>query len=174
MVHIVLTLTNNPVLIIALPILVSFFFLFSMQYELNDRLVPQEHDVTLEQTAEPEEQATEEPYGEIDLWTRIVLLMDREEVWRDPDLSLVSLARLCATNTTYLLRAIREHTDGAGFKELINSKRVAAVAAQIKDNPDTDVHTAFFNAGFRSRTTAWRNFKEITGMSPAEFRLSLK
>lgn len=168
-VHIVLTLTNNPVLIIALPILVSFFFLFSMQYELNDRLVPQEHDVTLEETAEPEEQATEEPYGEIDLWTRIVLLMDREEVWRDPDLSLVSLARMCATNVTYLNKIIKENT-GSSFKDFVNRRRVEVVAGLLQKDPHTDIQAAFFNAGYRSRTTAWRNFKDIMGVTPTEYR----
>ena len=61
-----------------------------------------------------------------------------------------------------------------GFKEMVNAKRVESVTNQIKDNPDIDVQTAFFNAGFRSRTTAWRNFKDLTGMSPADYRLSLK
>ena len=167
--HIVLTLTNNPVLIIALPILVSFFFAFSTRYELNDRLVPQDDDAVLEETAEPEEQAAEEPYGEIDLWTRIVLLMDREEVWRDPDLSLVSLSRLCATNVTYLNKIIKENT-GSSFKDFVNRRRVEVVAGLLQKDPDTDIQAAFFNAGYRSRTTAWRNFKDIMGVTPTEYR----
>ena len=166
-VHIVLTLTNDPVLIIVLPILVSFFFIFSMEYELNDRLLPQAHDAALEAAPEAEEQT--EPFGEIDLWTRIVLLMDREEVWRDPDLSLVSLSRLCATNVTYLNRIIKENT-GTSFKEFLNCRRVEAVAKLLQQDPDTDIQAAFFNAGFRSRTTAWRNFKDIMGVTPTEYR----
>ena len=110
---------------------------------------------------------------ESDLWARICRLMDQEEVWKDPDLSLSSFSRLCATNVTYLSRVIQQET-GHGFKELVNAKRVAGVSAQIEANPDIDVQSAFFNAGFRSRTTAWRNFKDITGKSPAEFKQELK
>ena len=163
--HIILTLTNSPVLFIALPILVSIFFTFSMQYELNDRLVPTDDDFEEEK---PQEEQTE-AFGDIDLWTRIVLLMDREEVWRDPDLSLVSLARLCATNVTYLNNVIKENT-GTSFKEFVNARRVEAVANLLLEDPDTDIQAAFFNAGFRSRTTAWRNFKDIKGVTPTEFR----
>lgn len=163
--HIILTLTNSPVLFITLPILVSIFFTLSMQYELNDRLVPTDDDFEEEK---PQEEQTE-AFGEIDLWTRIVLLMDREEVWRDPDLSLVSLARMCATNVTYLNNVIKENT-GTSFKDFVNGRRVEAVAKLLLEDPDTDIQAAFFNAGFRSRTTAWRNFKDIKGVTPTEYR----
>lgn len=106
-VHIVLTLTNSPALFIALPILVSIFFTFSMEYELNERLIPANDNSEEE---EPQKEDKTESFGEMDLWTRIVLLMDREEVWRDPDLSLASLARMCATNVTYLNKIIKENT----------------------------------------------------------------
>ena len=61
-----------------------------------------------------------------------------------------------------------------GFKEYLNSKRIKSVASQLRKNPDLDIQEAFFNAGFRSRTTAWRNFKEMLGMSPSEFRQTLR
>lgn len=165
--HIILTLTNSPVLFIVLPLMVSVFFLLSMEYELNERLVPGDDRNDEEQKALEEEQA--EPYGEIDLWTRIVLLMDRDEVWRDPDLSLVSLARMCATNVTYLNRIIKENT-GSSFKDFVNRRRVEVVAGLLQKDPDTDIQAAFFNAGYRSRTTAWRNFKDIMGVTPTEYR----
>lgn len=166
-VHIVFTLTVFPALFIVLPLMVSVFFLLSMEYELNERLVPGDDRNDEEQKALEEEQA--ESYGEIDLWTRIVLLMDRDEVWRDPDLSLVSLARMCATNVTYLNKIIKENT-GSSFKDFVNRRRVEVVAGLLQKDPDTDIQAAFFNAGFRSRTTAWRHFKEIMGVTPTEYR----
>jgi methylphosphotriester-DNA--protein-cysteine methyltransferase len=167
--HIALMLTNNGILLIVMPILATNFYVFSTEYELEERLRPSK--------ALPEAPMTEIPEAtaplEQDLWSRVCFFMDQEEVWRDPDLSLSSLSKLCATNVTYLGRIIQQET-GSGFKEMVNAKRVASVAAQIQENRDTDVQTAFFNAGFRSRTTAWRNFKDVTGMSPADYRLSLK
>ena len=167
MVHITLTLTNKPELFIALPLLVSLFFYMSLRYELEERLSPSQ-----ENTTKDEETVPEESFGDLDLWSRISQLMDQEQVWRDPDLSLVSMARLCATNVTYLNRSIQEET-GSGFKDLVNAKRIASVAAQLRENPNTDIQAAFFNAGYRSRTTAWRNFKDIMGVTPTEFKQGL-
>ncbi len=164
--HIALMLTNFSVLLIILPLMVSTFYFFSTEYELRERLRP------VEEIAVNYEVDSSAPL-ESDLWARICRLMDQEEVWKDPDLSLSSFSRLCATNVTYLSRVIQQET-GHGFKELVNAKRVAGVAAQIEANPDIDVQSAFFNAGFRSRTTAWRNFKDITGKSPAEYKQELK
>lgn len=169
--HIALMLTNNGYLLILMPIMASTFYTFSTEYELKKRLRPSKRQAEVIQQVEETDLASVPM--EPDLWARICHIMDQEEVWRDPDLSLSSLSKLCATNVTYLGRIIQQET-GKGFKEMVNAKRVESVVNQIKENPDIDVQTAFFNAGFRSRTTAWRNFKDITGMSPADFRLSLK
>ena len=177
-VHIVFTLTNYAPLFIALPLFVSIFFFRSMEYELNDRLIPS-HEETAEPEPEPEmeapvaEPSPSDSFGDKDLWTRIGHLMDKEKVWQDPDLSLVSLARQCATNVTYLNRIIKDNT-GSSFKEFVNARRVKAVADALRHQPDTDIQSAFFNAGYRSRATAWRNFKDIMGVTPSEFRQSLK
>ena len=170
--HIALMLTNNGYLLILMPILASSFYTFSTEYELEERLRPGKRNAEVIQQAVEEEAAVSAPM-EQDLWGRICHIMDQEEAWRDPDLSLASLSKLCATNVTYLGRVIQQET-GKGFKEMVNAKRVESVVNQINENPEIDVQTAFFNAGFRSRTTAWRNFKEITGMSPADYRFSLK
>ena len=180
-VHVVLMLTNLHWLIIILPLLVSAFYLLSTEYELEERILPgpqpEEVPSVTNSTPVPEtEEPTPQPEPEIvetDLWERVCYFMDQEKVWKDPDLTLVSLSRLCATNITYLNRIIREKT-GSGFKEMVNKKRVADVVTQLEQNADMDLQAAFFNAGYRSRTTAWRNFKEITGLSPAEYKQRLK
>ena len=175
--HIVLMLTDYAPLFIVLPMLAAIFYFFSMEYELNDRLVPgpEDEDSPAEEaapTAEHAEASAMDPVNsehEQGLWPRICHLMDQKEVWRNPDLSLVSMARLCATNVTYLNRIIQQET-GSGFKDLINTKRVNCVAQRLREQPDTDIQQAFFDAGYRSRTTAWRNFKNILGVSPQEYK----
>lgn len=167
--HILLVLTNWPVIIVVIPVLASLFFLFSTEYELEHRIIPENNgidDEDVEEKAEP-------TLGELGLWERISVIMDKEEAWRDPDFSLNSLAQKCATNITYLNREIRSKT-GGGFKEMVNAKRVSSVENQLRINPDLDIQVAFFNAGYRSRATAWRNFKDIMGVTPTEFRQSLK
>ena len=62
---------------------------------------------------------------------------------------------------------------GSGFKDLLKARRIASVEAQLRQHPDLDIQSAFFNAGYRSRATAWRHFKDILGVTPTEFRQSL-
>lgn len=180
LVHIALMLTNHIWLIITLPMLVATFFLISTEYELEERifptLQPEVQPLATDSTPLPEAESTPKTEPEItetDLWEKVCYYMDQEKVWKDPDLTLVSLSRLCATNVTYLNRVIQDET-GSGFKEMVNKKRVADVATQLEQNADVDILAAFFNAGYRSRTTAWRNFKEITGQSPTEYKQGLK
>jgi len=182
-VHIAIMLTYNPVLLIIMPLLAAAFYLFSTEYELEDRLVPVK-EAAMEEVSAPSlesqvpdiEEALETGLDgtspEFGLWTRIGIAMDKEEVWRDPDLSLKAMARMCGTNVTYLNRIIQEET-GSSFKDLVNSKRIQNVAAKLKEDPSVDIQDAFFAAGYRSRATAWRNFKEILGVTPTEFRQGL-
>ena len=64
-----------------------------------------------------------------------------------------------------------EASDNFSFARPLVEKWVSEYA---QENPDTDIQSAFFNAGYRSRTTAWRNFKDIMGVSPADYRASLE
>lgn len=91
--------------------------------------------------------------------------------WRDPDLSLASLARKLGTNTSHLSRAINEGL-GMNFNELINLERVRAVQdmlAEAEDDPEL-LETALA-AGFRSKASFNRAFKTYAGMTPSEWRL---
>lgn len=191
-VHIILTLTLNPVLMVILPLMAALFYLFSMEFELGDRLRPGTAEEETPDTGvavavagdnssskEAAEAAahlagvpTEDVPPEFGLWTRVCIVLDQEQAWRDPDLSVNAMARRCGTNVSYLNRIIREETH-SGFKDLINTKRIGNVVMQLKENPDIDIQTAFFNAGYRSRATAWRNFKNIVGSTPTEYKQSI-
>lgn len=169
--HIVLMLNGNPVLIILLPLLAASFYILSTEYELEDRLSPGANVST--ESAPMVPSSADDSLRELELWDRVCRLMDQDQIWRDPDLSLSAMARSCATNVTYLNQAIQQNT-GGGFKELLNTKRIASVVAQLQENPGMDIQEAFFNAGYRSRTTAWRNFKEIMGVTPTNYLQSQK
>ena len=174
-VHIVFMLTFRLPLMIILPLIASAFFYLSTEYEITERLRPGKEAQDEPDKPEPHHPTEAIPAdypAEFGLWSRICQIMDQEEAWRDPDLSLGSMAHRCTTNVTYLNRIIRDET-GSSFKDLLNNKRIESVTTQLRENPSLDIQTAFFNAGYRSRTTAWRNFREITGVTPTEFRQGL-
>ncbi|KQT25435.1 hypothetical protein ASG37_16445 [Sphingomonas sp. Leaf407] len=98
--------------------------------------------------------------------------MDRIEAhgwWRDPDLDLAGLARRLGTNTAYLSRGFNEGL-GLGFAEAINGLRVEHVAARLRDGADGDILTLAIDAGFGSKATFNRVFKERFGVTPSAYR----
>ena len=90
--------------------------------------------------------------------------------WRDPELTAPMLARLLATNTTYLSRALNEGLD-VNFNEFINRIRVEAVQAELRAaSADRDILTIALDAGFNSKASFNRVFKRITSVTPTEFK----
>ncbi|MBK8283624.1 MAG: AraC family transcriptional regulator [Ahniella sp.] len=92
--------------------------------------------------------------------------------WRDPELSLPSLARKLGTNSSDLSRAINDGL-GMNFNELINRLRVDAVAAELARTPDTGLLDLALACGFSSKASFNRCFKRFTGKTPSEFRADL-
>ncbi len=90
--------------------------------------------------------------------------------WRDPELSLASLAHKIGTNTTALSRAMNEGL-GLNFNEMINRLRVEAVVAALQQ---ADEHQAILELalaeGFNSKASFHRSFKLYTGKTPSEVR----
>ncbi len=92
--------------------------------------------------------------------------------WRDPQLSLERLARHLGTNTAYLSRALNEGLD-LSFNEAINRLRVAEVCRQLThDAGGGDLLDIAFAAGFSSKTSFNRSFKNQIGQTPSQFRAS--
>ncbi len=97
--------------------------------------------------------------------------IDSAQYWRDPDLTLTSLARHLGTNTAYLSRALNAGA-GENFKTTINRRRVAAIQQWLLQPDDPrDMMTLAFDAGFSSKASFNRAFVDIAGMSPSAWRL---
>lgn len=97
--------------------------------------------------------------------------IDKAEFWRDPDLTLATLARRLGTNTAYLSRGLNEGA-GENFNAIINRRRVAAVQQWLAVPTETrDMLTLAFDAGFRSKASFNRAFADFAGMSPTAWRL---
>jgi AraC-like DNA-binding protein len=91
------------------------------------------------------------------------------EWWRDPDLTLASLARELGTNTSDLSRGINEGLS-MNFNELINRLRVEAVKVALVNQPEGNLLEIAFDAGFSSKASFNRSFKLYTGETPTAWR----
>lgn len=145
--------------------LVWMAFFFSITYyELKERLV------STAKESQPDTVAKAE--GD-ELWQRIVNLMDEEGGWYNPEISQSYLATRLFSNRTYIGDAFKRNT-GMSFRDYQIKRRIDYVVHQLRLNPRADVQELFFRMGYRDRSTAWRNFRKIMGVSPSEFVDTLK
>ncbi len=100
--------------------------------------------------------------------------IDRDALWRDPDLTLAGLARTLGTNTAYLSRALNEGL-GENFNAVINRRRVEAMKLQLSQpNENRDLTTIALDIGFASKASFNRAFADFAGMSPSRYRESVR
>lgn len=93
------------------------------------------------------------------------------EIYRDPDLSLESMAQQLKIHPNRLSRAIN-CVFGESFPALIQRRRVRYFIEQAERGA-LDTRTILdlaFDAGFSSKSTFNRVFKEETGLSPSRYR----
>lgn len=138
--------------------------LMSVYSEFADRLTPDLKTVVLaENTVE------EEKIEESQLTSRLRVLLEEEKLWKDPDLVQSDVARALGTNVKYLQNSIKELGYGS-YSDMINSCRINYVKQQLDENSSENLKIIFYEAGFRSRITAWRSFSKFLGRSPTEYK----
>ena len=106
-------------------------------------------------------------------WLKKVIRTSR--YYKDPELSLVSLAEKLGLTTHELSRIINTALKKS-FNDFINEYRVAEVVRKMQD-PAYDHITLLglaFESGFNSQSTFTRIFKHMTGKSPLAYKNDLK
>lgn len=102
------------------------------------------------------------------LYYRVLVVMEREKPFLDPDLTIVSLAKWVATNRTHLSAAINRMT-GTGFSVWLAEYRVNYVIMLMEHGKVGSMDDVCEQAGFGSRTSFYRQFKRVTGLTPKQF-----
>lgn len=99
---------------------------------------------------------------------RIDDYITNDKLWEDPDLTAVELYRALCTNRTTFAKAMKL-LGYENFTTYINTLRVKDFIKRIESGEYSSYMTAFYDAGFRSRSSAFRNFKLVTGKTPTEY-----
>ncbi|MEE0950616.1 MAG: helix-turn-helix domain-containing protein [Paludibacteraceae bacterium] len=95
-------------------------------------------------------------------------VISNPDVWQNPDLTIDDIARIVGTNRTYLQMAAK-YKGYASVMDMIHHIRIEYVCQQLRTVSSPQIQNIFYDAGYRSRTTAWRNFVNIMGCTPTEF-----
>lgn len=150
----------------------TLFVLYVVYQELFLRLFPasktQESQVTIEITPSDDSMRRDEVVACNPLWERFIVQMTQNELWRDPDLTLDDLARNLCTNRTTLSTQIQRQ-GYSGYYEFINRRRIEAFIEAVNSGRSVNMQQLFYEVGYRSRSTATRNFRLYMNCTPSEY-----
>ena len=160
-------------LIVGIPAVLMTILLFSLGYIAAHTSLPKE---TVARDVEKEElqkawQATTEETDE--LMYRIGTIMREQQLFTDPHLTIQDLAAAVGSNRTYVSQCINRCT-GYSFSQYVARYRVEQARLTLCDPQYTTDHDALANSvalnGFASDQTFYRVFKDITGLTPLQYR----
>jgi predicted permease len=125
--------------------------------------------------AEPTDMPVTEKYDAKDKGRRLKQRVTDQRLYEDPELTLVSLAEKLDIPPHELSRIINLGLE-KNFSDFVNELRIREVVRKMQ-GPDLDQLTLLgiaYDAGFNSKTTFNRVFKQMTGKTPTEYKNSLK
>ena len=161
LIHFTNQMSHAYVLVLLHQLVWFLFFVSITYYELKERLLVGPSAMRPVAASIPETSNDE-------LWIQIIQLLEEQGRWCSPDLSLSTLCDELGCNRTYVGEAFRRNA-GRTFSEYIAHRRIGYVVEVMKSHPDADIHQLFSDVGYRHRSTAWRNFHKVTGLTFAEF-----
>ena len=102
---------------------------------------------------------------------KLTASMEVDHAYRDGELSLEQLAANLALTAHELSQLINQSFE-VNFQEYVNGYRVRALQAAMRDetNQDVTILDLALAAGFNSKSSLNRVFKNHTGMTPSQFR----
>jgi AraC-like DNA-binding protein len=109
----------------------------------------------------------------IEFKTQLILFMINRKPYLDPDMNLVKLAELFGT-TSHRLSYIINTGFNKNFFNFINTYRVEEAKSLLLD-PKMEQYSVLgvaFEAGFNSKTSFNKTFKQFTGVTPSDFKKS--
>ena len=102
-------------------------------------------------------------------------LMEKEKLYRNPDLTLPVLAKKLKLSANTLSQVLNGYC-GQTFYNFVNSYRLEEVAAMMRDPKfdEKSVLELLLEAGFKSKSTFNPIFKKWTGKTPSEYRKEIQ
>lgn len=103
--------------------------------------------------------------------TRLLEVMEEQEIYKQANLSLSGLAKALETNSKYL-RYVITQKHNTTFVSFVNEYRIrkAQTMLQEVDNKVYTIESIGQMAGFKSKSSFYSAFKDYTGLTPHQYR----
>jgi len=103
------------------------------------------------------------------LLARLAALMADPKVYQNEALTLSTLAADLGVTGHQLSELVNTRL-GMGFPRYVRERRVAAARLMLVAEPNASILAIGMNTGFKSQSTFYAAFKEVTGQSPGDYR----
>jgi len=123
--------------------------------------------------AKPDRQDIPSSIDPQELKSRIDRKFTEERIFMDEGLSLAGLAHELDLEPHNLSRFLNIHLQ-TSFIRLLNGYRISEAKTLLERNHHQTVLEIAFSSGFNSKASFNRVFKEITGMTPSEYRMAVR
>lgn len=109
------------------------------------------------------------------LFNGLLYMLEQEKIFKDPASNRAFLANKLHTNQKYLSQAVQK-CYGSNLNCLLNAYRVSEAKQLIREKIRKDLQAdlaadLYLDAGFKSVTSFYRVFKNVTGLTPRSFAL---
>ena len=99
-------------------------------------------------------------------------LMREQKLYRDPELSLDSLAIRLSISKHLLSQTLNDYLKQS-FHHYINDHRIREACFMLRENRHFSIEAIGHEVGFHSRSSFFSSFKRIMGMTPSKYRASI-
>jgi tetratricopeptide (TPR) repeat protein/AraC-like DNA-binding protein len=107
-------------------------------------------------------------FTESDTSYAVVSTLKNNKLFLNPSLKLEDLARYFNTNKTYIYKNLKETTE-ENFNAVLIRLRVEEARRLMQEHPEGGFESVAEQAGFNSRSSYYRAFKSITGLTPGKY-----
>ena len=144
-------------------------------FEVNGSQGEEQDDLPLLQLDTKYQSSSLKGAEELKLFSRLKKVMETESLFLDPDLTLRDVADRLATNTKYLSQVVNHHA-GQNFQHFVNGYRIRAFKRKMmaQEVPNLTLFGLAMQCGFKNKSTFYKVFKEVTGITPKGFIKSSK
>lgn len=109
----------------------------------------------------------------LEILKQIDSVMHKHHHFLDNSLNIEKLAKEINEPSQYLSQAINQYRQ-INFYELIASYRIEYAKEILTNQPEKNILTVAMDAGFNAKSTFNNTFKKITGLTPSEYKKSIK
>lgn len=148
--------------------LLSSLFIFALGYRVLLHPEILSRDISGVEPPKYEKTGVSETDAEL-IWLNLEKCMESQQPFLEPSLTLKSLADQVSVSQHQLSQVINQKS-GDRFHAFLNHYRIRKAQQLIESKTDEKLLSIAFASGFQSLSTFNRVFKEMTGLSPSQYR----